>query len=66
MEARVVDDPDEVSLVVTATTSQEPILPEEIQDNIFVAAVGAFDPEMAEPIAGKEHGCFYSRSSSLC
>ena len=52
MEARVVDGPeealDEVSLVVTATTSQEPILPEEIPDNIFVAAVGAFDPEMAE------------------
>jgi 1-piperideine-2-carboxylate/1-pyrroline-2-carboxylate reductase [NAD(P)H] len=52
MEARVVDDPEEaleeVSLVVTATTSQEPILPEEIPDNIFVAAVGAFDPEMAE------------------
>ena len=34
MEARVVDGPEEalgeVSLVVTATTSQEPVLPEEI------------------------------------
>ena len=52
MEAEAVEGPeealDEVSLVVTATTSQEPILPEEIPDNIFVAAVGAFDPEMAE------------------
>jgi 1-piperideine-2-carboxylate/1-pyrroline-2-carboxylate reductase [NAD(P)H] len=52
MEARVVDGPEEVldgaSLVVTATTSQEPILPEEIPDDIFVAAVGAFDPDMAE------------------
>jgi 1-piperideine-2-carboxylate/1-pyrroline-2-carboxylate reductase [NAD(P)H] len=52
MGARVVDGPEEalgeVSLVVTATTSQEPVLPEEIPDNTFVAAVGAFDPEMAE------------------
>jgi 1-piperideine-2-carboxylate/1-pyrroline-2-carboxylate reductase [NAD(P)H] len=52
MEASVVDGPEEaldaVSLVVTATTSQEPVLPEEIPDGIFVAAVGAFDPEMAE------------------
>jgi 1-piperideine-2-carboxylate/1-pyrroline-2-carboxylate reductase [NAD(P)H] len=52
MNARVVDGPqealDEVSLIVTATTSHEPVLPEEIPDNIFIAAVGAFDPEMAE------------------
>ena len=52
MDARVVDGPqealDEVSLIVTATTSHEPVLPEEIPDNIFIAAVGAFDPEMAE------------------
>jgi ornithine cyclodeaminase len=52
MEARIVDGPeealDEVSLIVTATTSQEPVLPEEVPDNIFIAAVGAFDPEMAE------------------
>ena len=52
MDARVVDGPqealDEVSLIVTATTSHEPVLPEEIPDDIFIAAVGAFDPEMAE------------------
>ena len=52
MDARVVDGPqealDEVSLIVTATTSHEPVLPEGIPDNIFIAAVGAFDPEMAE------------------
>ena len=52
MEASVVDGPEEaldaVSLVVTATTSQEPVLPEEIPEGTFVAAVGAFDPEMAE------------------
>ncbi|CAN5729952.1 delta(1)-pyrroline-2-carboxylate reductase family protein [soil metagenome] len=39
---------DEVSLIVTATTSHEPVLPEEIPPDKFVAAVGAFNPEMAE------------------
>jgi 1-piperideine-2-carboxylate/1-pyrroline-2-carboxylate reductase [NAD(P)H] len=52
MEARVVDVPEaalgEVSLVVTATTSTEPVLPESLPDGVFVAAVGAFKPEMAE------------------
>lgn len=52
MEATVVDGPEEVldrvSLVVTATTSREPVLPPEIPAGVFVAAVGAFKPEMAE------------------
>jgi ornithine cyclodeaminase len=52
VEARVVEDPketlDEVSLVVTATTSRGPVLPEEVPDGIFVAAVGSFEPEAAE------------------
>jgi 1-piperideine-2-carboxylate/1-pyrroline-2-carboxylate reductase [NAD(P)H] len=52
MEAEVVEGPeevlDEVSLVVTATTSREPVLPDEIPDGIFVAAVGSFEPEAAE------------------
>jgi 1-piperideine-2-carboxylate/1-pyrroline-2-carboxylate reductase [NAD(P)H] len=39
---------DEVSLVVTATTSREPVLPEEIPEGVFVAAVGSFEPEAAE------------------
>jgi ornithine cyclodeaminase len=34
--------------VVTATTSREPVLPDEIPDGIFVAAVGSFEPEAAE------------------
>lgn len=56
MEARTVDGPgealEEVSLIVTATTSREPVLPEEVPDGVFVAAVGAFKPEMAElPLA---------------
>ena len=52
VEARVVEDPketlDEVSLVVTATTSRGPVLPKEVPDGIFVAAVGSFEPEAAE------------------
>jgi 1-piperideine-2-carboxylate/1-pyrroline-2-carboxylate reductase [NAD(P)H] len=52
VSARVVEDPketlDEVSLVVTATTSREPVLPEEMPSGIFVAAVGSFEPEAAE------------------
>ena len=52
VSAQVVEDPketlDEVSLVVTATTSREPVLPEEMPSGIFVAAVGSFEPEAAE------------------
>ncbi len=56
VQTRVVEDPketlDEVSLVVTATTSRGPVLPEEVPDGIFVAAVGSFEPEAAELPAG--------------
>src|SRR3712207_1936650 len=52
LEAEEVEGPEEVladvSLVVTATTSSEPVLPQEIPDGIFVAAVGSFEPEAAE------------------
>ncbi|MCA1688481.1 MAG: delta(1)-pyrroline-2-carboxylate reductase family protein [Actinobacteria bacterium] len=52
MEARVVEDPgealEETNLVVTATTSREPVLPEVVPEGVFVAAVGAFEPEAAE------------------
>ncbi len=52
MEAEVVEAPEEVigdvGLVVTATTSKEPILPEGVPEGVFVAAVGAFEPEAAE------------------
>jgi 1-piperideine-2-carboxylate/1-pyrroline-2-carboxylate reductase [NAD(P)H] len=44
MDARVVDGPqealDEASLIVTATTSEDPVLPEEIPEGVFIAAVG--------------------------
>lgn len=39
---------DEVSMIITATTSYEPVLPEELPQDTFVAAVGAFNPRMAE------------------
>lgn len=52
MEARAVERPEEVldeaRLVVTATTSREPVLPDEIPEGVFVAAVGSFEPEAAE------------------
>ncbi|MGI8858978.1 MAG: delta(1)-pyrroline-2-carboxylate reductase family protein [Rubrobacteraceae bacterium] len=52
MEAWILDDPAEAlgraTLIVTATTSSEPVLPEEISEDIFVAAVGSFTPEAAE------------------
>lgn len=52
MDARVVEDPreaiDEARLIVTATTSNEPVLPEEVAEDTFIAAVGSFEPEAAE------------------
>jgi ornithine cyclodeaminase len=52
MEARVTEDIEEAlaeaRLVVTATTSREPVLPGEVADGTFVAAVGSFEPEAAE------------------
>ena len=52
MEARVVAGVEEVlgeaSLIVTATTSGEPVLPGELPQDAFVAAVGSFRPGMVE------------------
>jgi ornithine cyclodeaminase len=52
MDATVVEDLGaalaEVSLVVTATTSREPVLPEGVTEGTFVAAVGSFEPGAAE------------------
>ncbi|MBA3951208.1 MAG: delta(1)-pyrroline-2-carboxylate reductase family protein, partial [Rubrobacter sp.] len=52
MDAAVVATPEaalsEVSLVVTATTSREPVLPDAVAEGTFVAAVGSFEPEAAE------------------
>lgn len=36
------------SLIVTATTSREPVLPADVRHDAFVAAVGSFTPEAAE------------------
>lgn len=52
MDAAVVERPEdalgEAGLIVTATTSREPVLPEGVRDDAFVAAVGSFEPEVAE------------------
>src|SRR5699024_9385233 len=40
--------PDQVRLYASATTSQTPVLPEQLPADAFVAAVGAFKPDMAE------------------
>ena len=52
VEAVVVESPEEalpeVDLIVTATTSREPVLPGDVREGTFVAAVGSFEPEAAE------------------
>lgn len=56
MRATVINQPeevlDQVSLVVTVTTSKEPVLPSDTlkraRSDLFVAGVGSFQPEMAE------------------
>lgn len=51
-QAEAVSHPEEViekaSFIVTATTSAEPVLPENVRADAFVAAVGAYRPDMAE------------------
>lgn len=36
------------SMIVTATTSREPVLADVVRDDVFVSAVGSFTPEAAE------------------
>jgi len=52
MECQVVDEVSETlkqaTLIVTATTSRDPVLPEELSADVFIAAVGSFTPEAAE------------------
>lgn len=52
LAATVVDRPenalDRARLIATTTTSRQPVLPDELPVDTFVAAVGAFNPEMAE------------------
>lgn len=52
VEAVVVERPEEAlpeaGMIVTATTSREPVLPEGVRSGTFVAAVGSFEPEAAE------------------
>lgn len=52
LDAQAVADPAERSaeatLIVTATTSAQPVLPAQLREDVFIAAVGAYRPEMAE------------------
>ncbi len=52
LAATVIDDPaaviDRATLIVTGTTSATPVLPADARDDAFIAAVGAFRPDMAE------------------
>lgn len=52
VSARAVGDPGEVlpetTLIVTATTSAQPVLPEQIRPDALICAVGAYLPTMAE------------------
>lgn len=52
VEAHAIEKPEdalgEAKLIVTATTSERPVLPEEVGEDVFIAAVGAFEPETAE------------------
>ncbi|HEX8219589.1 MAG TPA: delta(1)-pyrroline-2-carboxylate reductase family protein [Chloroflexia bacterium] len=52
LDARAISDPGEVlsrvSLVATATTSTRPVLPPNVGERTFIAAVGAYTPSMAE------------------
>lgn len=43
---------DRTGLIVTATTSPVPVLPEAVRHDAFIAAVGVFQPEKAEVPAG--------------
>lgn len=45
---RIEDAPTDARLYVTATTATQPVLPDSLPADAFVAAVGAFRPEMAE------------------
>lgn len=52
LAARSVDHPEEVldktPLIVTATTSPEPVIPANVRPDAFIAAVGSFNPKQAE------------------
>lgn len=52
LDATALADPgaalDRVTLIVTATTSATPVLPATVREDAFIAAVGAFRPDMAE------------------
>jgi 1-piperideine-2-carboxylate/1-pyrroline-2-carboxylate reductase [NAD(P)H] len=56
VDAKAVANPafvlDYVRLIITATSSSTPVLPENVADGTFIAAIGAYTPAMAELPAG--------------
>jgi len=46
--ARPEDVLDRATLIVTATNSPTPVIPETVRENAFIAAIGSFNPERAE------------------
>lgn len=61
LDARVVTDITQVlsvvTLIVTATTSTTSVLPTAVRDDVFIAAVGAYRPEMVEVPAALVQRC---------
>jgi ornithine cyclodeaminase len=61
LDARAVAHPadvlDRVGLIVTATASPAPVIPEDVPDGCFISAVGAFTPDMAEIPAALVRRC---------
>lgn len=61
LDAQAIADPATVSaearLIVTATTSTTPVLPPTVRDDAFIAAVGAYRPDMVEIPAALVERC---------
>lgn len=55
--ARPEDVLDQATLIVTATNSPTPVIPESVRDDAFIAAIGSFSPERAEIPASLVRRC---------
>jgi len=54
---RVADVLDRATLIVTATNSPTPVIPDAVRDDAFIAAIGSFSPERAEIPASLVRRC---------
>lgn len=55
--ARTEDVLDQVTLIVTATNSPTPVIPDGVREDAFIAAIGSFSPERAEVPASLVRRC---------